>query len=861
MASPIPNAYTQYFDNRGNPIGNGTVSFFHPGTTTPKPTWKDPALTVPNPHPVTTDSNGRAQVFGTGRYRQQLRLAAGTLLFDGETSLGEKAFPLASEIAQQRFDDETAMIQTAGFAVPGKGAARYARLTTAPFAEEIDAGLGRWLFASNAGTVWWRLAEPEPTDLMYGVTADTVVTAANGVMTITGTDDSAALQAAIDHITYFPSHGRRLRLPMGLRRITRTIHIGYGETYIDWQIEGDHSRGFDPNFGYQSGIVADFDDAPALNIQAARSARLARIAVLGRNHAWLHANGELIADRAPKANWRGPQVRPVSVDSRYAPYCGIAVDGYAGLRQAASHYPDVSYPQWLGPQLQYDKAASSALTFEGVACNGFEVGIAVQPNLMPVASNGDFVRWLDCDFGLNECAVSISHSDARSISLERCRMHLCHTVLDSLSYGSGTGNFAARLDNCSFDHAYRLFNVDLGIAAQPFAATTVVTNGYCEAAYSLGTVRSATATGQPGAVRFIGGEFGFALRPNEVSPAHYLSGRGEVLARFEDVSIHGTYGLFPVDCHLADFAAAFPNIAHSVFDQSNAAGRRAASSLCGFDAPKTGRVSVRPFQIYGTDGSSHFGLRCESHGWDTTAAGAAPSGMPVPFMACSAEHLGHQAPLSAPPAEVLDRTSNPLGGLVQNGIEWSFTCAGSFLSDPTNPACCLGRGDVVNDEASGLLYYVTAVAFVGSGASLQVTMTLRQLTGVRTAGGQSWTTSHALASTTGRLRFRCARRVLPGARRRLAMLTAAGSPTVTLTAIGPETFAPDDLGPNVWTIVTGDFLMPAQRGAATLEDSVFARARVVGMGISGGMPTGQITFDTPAPRSGIAPAPLVIKAN
>lgn len=862
MASPIPNSHSQFFDNRGNPIGNGTVSYFYPGTTTPKPTWKDPTFTNPNPHPVVTDSNGRAQVFGTGRYRQQLRLANGTLLFDGETSLGEVDLPLAVEIASQRFDDETTAFSTSGFAVPGRGAARYVRLANAPSIDELDVGLNRWLFQSNGDTVWWRLAESNLTDLMFGVIADATISTSNGQMVVAGTDDTAALQAAVNFIVYYnQGSSRALFLPTGLRRITNTVHLGYGDAYVDWIIEGDAPRGFDANTGFHSGIVAEFNDRPALNIQGARSASLSRISVIGLNHSWLYNNAESITDRAPKSAWRGPQVRPTSVDTRYAPYCGIAVDGYSGVRQASSSYPDAIYPIWFTGYPQYERGASSGVKFTEVACSGFEVGIVVQPNLMPTASNGDFIRWDDCDLNFNEVGLSISHSDARVISLHRCRMHFCHTAIDGLTYGSGTCNFAANIADCSFDHAYRILNVDIGNIAQNLAPSVIITNAYAEALYSIGSVREPNGLGRPGTVRFIGGEFGFHLRPAEFSPAWYLSGNGEVVARFEEVSLSGTYGVFPVNCILAEFSANLPRVAQLVFEQITASGRRASSALCGFDAPSVEKAAVRPFSIYANDGTAIFGRRYLSHGWDFTGSGATVNGMPVPLMARSVDFNGHHVSIAAAPVQVLDRAATPLVDLIQSGTEWTFSCAGSFLTDPANPQCGLGRGDVVRDEATGHLYYVKSASFTGSGATLQVTMTLRQLTGVYSSDGTSWQAAATLAPASGILRFRCGRRVLAGARRRLAMNAAATSSTVSLVAIGPETFATNDLGTTVWTLAAGDYMVPADTGAATLEDSVFAKAKIVSLPTSGGLPTGQIVLDSNARRSGLFPTPLFIKGN
>ncbi len=562
MTSPVPNGLTQFIDNRGNPLSNGTVSYFLPGTTTPKLTWRDPGMTIANANPVVLDNNGRAPIFGTGRYRQQVRASNNALLFDAETALGDAGLPLATEIAAQTIDSEVQNIETRGFAVTGKGAARYVRLTTAPAADEQSAGLGRWLFKSNANSVWWKLAEPYPTDFMFGTMADASVSASGGILAIAGTDDTAAIQAAIDYVIYFSAaSSRRLNLPNGCRRITGTLQIGYGDRFVDWQIEGDAARGWDANLGYHSGIYADFNDRPAFNIQGARSSRMSSISIYGLNHAWMAQNEQSISNRAPVENWRGSQLQPATINTRYAPYCGIAVDGYTGTRQSSSNYPDLVYPAWLAGTPQYGKPSSSMVEFRDVAVSGFEVGIAVQPNLVPTASNGEFIHWVGCDLGSNLVGACLSHSDARAITFERCRFQGCHTAFDSLTYGTGQGNIAAVFSSCTFDRSYRIFNVDLGIGAQPFAPAVTMINAYAEALYTIGTVRSSTATGRPGAIQFLGGELGFSVRSGEQSPVTYLAGRGEVRASFHDITLFGTYGLFPVDCELARFEAVFPAVA------------------------------------------------------------------------------------------------------------------------------------------------------------------------------------------------------------------------------------------------------------------------------------------------------------
>lgn len=270
---------------------------------------------------------------------------------------------------------------------------------------------------------------------------------------------------------------------------------------------------------------------------------------------------------------------------------------------------------------------------------------------------------------------------------------------------------------------------------------------------------------------------------------------------------------------------------------------------------------MRPYTFYGYDGGAQFGLRVNSHGWDFKGGGLMPSSAHVPLATRSIAFGGLAVPIAQAPTELLDRSQTPLSGLSQSGNEWSFSVAATFLSDIDAPNCCLGQGDIVRDEGSGVLFYVKSVAFAGSGAQTVANLVLRQITRVRSDNGTTWSTDFVMPADSGVLKFTCSRRILSGARRRLAMTTTEGSGSVALVAMGAETFSGTDLGPVVRTLAPGDFVLPSWRGAATVEDSVFAKARVTAVATSGGTPTGQITLDAPARRSGYWPAPLFIKGN
>jgi hypothetical protein len=84
---------TQYFDNSGNPLVDGLIDFYEPGTTTRKNTYSDINLTIANTNPVELTAAGRQpNVFFAGTAKAVLRTAAGVVIETrdpvGDTSAG-----------------------------------------------------------------------------------------------------------------------------------------------------------------------------------------------------------------------------------------------------------------------------------------------------------------------------------------------------------------------------------------------------------------------------------------------------------------------------------------------------------------------------------------------------------------------------------------------------------------------------------------------------------------------------------------------------------------------------------------------------------------------------------------------------
>jgi hypothetical protein len=104
-ATLLPNAQQYFSDQNGDPLVNGYVYHYIPGTTTPKATWIDAAQTVQNTNPVVLDDSGRAIILGNGQYRQIVTDALGNTIWDLETGI-----PGASPAVTGSVGSETALV-------------------------------------------------------------------------------------------------------------------------------------------------------------------------------------------------------------------------------------------------------------------------------------------------------------------------------------------------------------------------------------------------------------------------------------------------------------------------------------------------------------------------------------------------------------------------------------------------------------------------------------------------------------------------------------------------------------------------------------------------------------------------------
>ena len=247
-------------------------------------------------------------------------------------------------------------------------------------------------------------------------------------------DDIIPLQAMVD--CSVDSGGVPMFLPGGTYKISDTLKLNKGVAYAGFTVRGDGSStagGF--------GTVIDataFGDRPALNIQGARRMVVQDIRVVGKNVAPITAASTI---DPVLANW----ITAGCSNSQYAPYAGICIDAYQGVKPAGGYSNDV-----------YGRLDSSYVMLRNVMVNGFVVGLCIAP--CNVALDSDSVTVDTCQFASNTFGYSNGGSQSRSILSRNTDWSGNWCSFTTLRHGQQIGNCPS-IYNGIIQQTWKIFEI------------------------------------------------------------------------------------------------------------------------------------------------------------------------------------------------------------------------------------------------------------------------------------------------------------------------------------------------------------------------------------------------------------------
>lgn len=320
----------------------------------------------------------------------------------------------------------------------------------------------------------------------------------------TGVNDSAtAIQAAIDYAVN--TSKQAVYIPAGRYRIDKTLQLGSGTSFRSVYLYGDGKtyRGESQFTG--TTIYSTFSNAPMIAVNAGRGTTIAKLSLKGLNYNWIQtkALGTLtpLLDDLVISNWVDPAL-DANANSRYAPYCAIAIDPYSG-----------SIPSPAYPDNTYGKASSSETNIEDVQITGFVVGVAIKPS--DDNNNADYTRLTNCTIDFCVYAVSVGNTQSRLVGLTNTNIIQVHTGLTTKVHGKQTGRGSFTVLNCEFGNIIKWID-----ATSSLGGPCTFTGCYGEVTYSIGTYSTTGASSEP--IVFTGCTLNFGGQESRGVPKYIL---------------------------------------------------------------------------------------------------------------------------------------------------------------------------------------------------------------------------------------------------------------------------------------------------------------------------------------------------
>lgn len=222
--SLLPNGKQQFLDINGDPLVGGLVYFYIVNTLDPKDTYQNQALSILNTNPVILDARGQATIWGSGNYRQILKDAAGSTIWDKVTSgisgtLGNifytSNYPTLAAADAAAFAAHGLLVIDSAVSVSGStsllsqntavegGVVTVSGSSTLTITGSISAGSVQWISLGNGSHVNLRTATGDAYPEWWGAVADVAGTlTGSGFNVSAGTNCTTQIQECWDYGPY-----------------------------------------------------------------------------------------------------------------------------------------------------------------------------------------------------------------------------------------------------------------------------------------------------------------------------------------------------------------------------------------------------------------------------------------------------------------------------------------------------------------------------------------------------------------------------------------------------------------------------------------------------------------------------------
>lgn len=364
--------------------------------------------------------------------------------------------------------------------------------------------------------------------LTFGAVGDATANILTGA--VTGTDNRAAIQAAIDYALQHKI--TQVFIPDGRYLCLGTLHLGYGDSFYTIELVGTTANYNAGNGSAGVELIFTAYDRQGLNIQGGRGVRVANIAFThAGGNAWVFNNIE-VPGTLPSAasSWCSPSF--VGALNQHSPKAAITVDAFGGA-QPADPYPNVIYPSWTGIVAQYNKNLTSGIVIEDCEFDGWPVGFGIGMN---TDSQGDFLRFRGTNT-IQSCAygIVVCNTQSRNVSIADINYVFVNTLITNRNFGGGDGELGGPISNVSGGHAYQCFDINVD-----FSLGLTISHLYFEGQVRVGNF---TSGGLSAAVSFVNCTFDTGEATHGQNPRAMVEVTGTININFDNCNNTNTQRL------------------------------------------------------------------------------------------------------------------------------------------------------------------------------------------------------------------------------------------------------------------------------------------------------------------------------